>query len=388
MCFVFVDESGNWGMDLSKSGASSHFVVAAVLVPADRLNALTESVESLRLKHFQRGEMKSSRVGGDDKRRMRILQDLLKLDFYAFVGVTDKARLRRGGGFDYHAPFVKYLSKRVHLAIRDVAPALHFFQDEHGNVDFMVGFREYLLNDARRTLFDEVDMEFANSRSFVLLQLADFIAGTVRRQYEQRRGGNGFDFIRELRPKITLHEWPWVNIPDKVDLPSIGKSPFDLPVTQAAVQLAQRYINANAQREDPLVHDRCTFLSYLLCELQFGRPSQFVPTHKVLAHVNALRDKPISNVQLRPQVVAPLRDAGLLIVSSSQGYKLPTSVTDLCEFVNHSMGMVRPMLQRLATCRDQVRLATNGELDLVDRDEYQLLQGLLALLEEVRTDSP
>ncbi len=326
--------------------------------------------------------MKSVKVGGDDQRRMRVLQSLLKFDFLALVGVTDKARLRRGTGFEFHGSFVKFFSDRVHKELKNIFSALHIIQDEHGDADFMAGFRDYILRDAPHTLFDEVDAEFGDSRSFVLLQLADFIAGTVRRQYERRGGGSGLNFIRELRPKLILQEWPWVNEPSQVDVASARATPFDAPVAATAVHLARAYVDRQGKSDDPMMTRRCAFLSFLLCELQFGRPFSFVLTPSILKHLNRLDGRPINKFELRSSVVAPLRDAGVLIASSNQGgYKLPTSVADLCEFVNHGLGIVKPLLDRLATCREQVRLATDGKLDLVDRDEYRLLQRLLAAAE-------
>ena len=60
--YAFVDEAGDTGLDFNKSGTSSHFIVTAVIVDEPGLEQVTAEVDSVRSKHFQTGEMKSSRV--------------------------------------------------------------------------------------------------------------------------------------------------------------------------------------------------------------------------------------------------------------------------------------------------------------------------------------
>ena len=62
------------------------------------------------------------------------------------------------------------------------------------------------------------------------------------------------------------------------------------------------------------------------------------------------------------KVIAQLRDAGVLIASSSRGYKLPASESDLYDFVTHSNAIIEPMLSRVKRFRDQINTATTGEI--------------------------
>jgi len=91
--YAFVDEAGDTGLDLDKSGTSSHFVLTAVVVDEPRLTDVMSDVEAVSKKHFQAGEMKSSGVGGQDHRRIRILHDLCSADFHLLALVVHKRRL-------------------------------------------------------------------------------------------------------------------------------------------------------------------------------------------------------------------------------------------------------------------------------------------------------
>ncbi|WP_141554337.1 hypothetical protein [Virgibacillus ndiopensis] len=77
---------------------------------------------------------------------------------------------------------------------------------------------------------------------------------------------------------------------------------------------------------------------------------------------------------LRSNIVAPLRDKGLLIASSEKGYKLLVPQDDLEEYVNFSSLKIIPMLNRLERCREQILLAVKKELDIMDYTKYEQLK--------------
>ncbi|MCI0548993.1 MAG: hypothetical protein L0027_17145 [Candidatus Rokubacteria bacterium] len=74
------------------------------------------------------------------------------------------------------------------------------------------------------------------------------------------------------------------------------------------------------------------------------------------------------------KVIAPLRDAGVLVVASDKGYKLPVCMAEVLVHMDNTCGKVRPMVGRLAKFREAVKLATDGTLDLFNRDEYAFLR--------------
>ena len=73
-------------------------------------------------------------------------------------------------------------------------------------------------------------------------------------------------------------------------------------------------------------------------------------------------------------MIVQLRDAGVLIASSSRGYKLPASLGDLYDFVSHSNTIIAPMLSRLKRFRDQVHVDTSGKIDILEHEEFALIR--------------
>ena len=76
-------------------------------------------------------------------------------------------------------------------------------------------------------------------------------------------------------------------------------------------------------------------------------------------------------------LVGSLRDKGILIVSSREGYKIPTSYDEIKKYVNHGNSIVIPLLKRIELCRNSLLLATNNSLDILDDPKYEVLKEII-----------
>ena len=97
---AYIDEFGNNGLNFENEGVSNSFIVTAILVSESNLKKLESELEIIRKTNFQTGEIKSSKVGSDDTRRLRIISELNSLDYHIFSIVIDKRELK-GEGFQY-----------------------------------------------------------------------------------------------------------------------------------------------------------------------------------------------------------------------------------------------------------------------------------------------
>lgn len=103
---VFLDESGAYGFDFTKANCSSHFIIVAALVNESQLNAVTDSMENIRKKYFQKGEIKSKNIRDKQyKRRIRILRDILALPINFALLVVDKKRIYEDSYLQYFGYF-------------------------------------------------------------------------------------------------------------------------------------------------------------------------------------------------------------------------------------------------------------------------------------------
>ena len=70
--YAFIDESGNSDLNTAKSGASNLFICTAVIIKENNLSEIEECIKKLQASGGQ--ELKSSKIGGDHGRRIKILQ--------------------------------------------------------------------------------------------------------------------------------------------------------------------------------------------------------------------------------------------------------------------------------------------------------------------------
>ena len=135
--YAFVDESGNSDLDTTKGGSSGFFIVCSILVAEKDLDAAYAQAEELRKRHFQTGEIKSSKLKlKDSDRRAWILNELAELPFKLYFTVVDKSRIHKDGGLRIKTSFIKYVNGLLYERLFRAYPDLQMIVDEHGGQEF------------------------------------------------------------------------------------------------------------------------------------------------------------------------------------------------------------------------------------------------------------
>ena len=372
---AYIDENGNFGFKFNKQGVSSHFIITAIITDEDKKESLKNNVEKIRKQHFQTGEMKSSGVSKNDNRRLRILKDLKDLDFHILSIVVDKRKLFTDGGLKYKKSFYKFLNNLLYNELYSTFDDIEIISDEHGSQEFMNSFKRYVRNKHTPNLFQKYNFEFSKSHNNVLIQLADFICGTIGRKFQENKKTDKFkEFYKQIKNKIlTIKEWP--NNYEKyfVEVKEIDRNKYNRIIARISVDLVEKFIKNNRTTKDQVKKDQITFLNYLLLNLKHMQ-NKYISSNELIKNIRPLDNDNITKHHLRTNIVAKLRDKGLLIVSSNKGYKLPTSESDLYDFVNQSNMIIKPMLFRLKKARQKIKIATKNELDILDKNEYKDLK--------------
>lgn len=361
---AFIDEFGDNGLDFTKSGTSIHFIVSAVIVEEDKLKEIEAQVEGIRSKYFQLGEMKSKSVGINDDRRIKILHSLMEIDFHFFSIVVDKRRLKTKG-FEYKQSFYKHLHTRLDSELFRLFPNIKIVADEHGHDKFKQEFIDYVKKRHVRDLFNQ-NFILSNSKSSPLIQLADIISGTLARCFEPSKISNEKDkFFSILKPKtLEIREWPYSYSEYRFDKNDFVE--FNEVVAESGIRLATDFITKHEDSNSQILIDQISCLKYLVFYLQNIDSSKYVPTNILIDNINLYRTEKISMHYFRSKVIAKLRDYGLLISSSSKGYKIPINNKDLFDFVYHTNSYIEPMIDRLLKYRNIVKTITKNEVDIID----------------------
>jgi hypothetical protein len=372
--YAFINEFGHYGFDFEQPETSTHFIIVSILVKGSDKEILEQEVERIKLKHLQKSEV-------DDNLRMEILKDLKDLPFKVYAYVIDKRKIREDSGVTYEKTFIKFFNRKIFDDLFRTFGTLDLVADENGSKEFMQEFIVYVKQRCIPDLFNFSTFGFNNSQSQILLELSEFIAGTIAKGYDGKHHSKQYpSFYKLLKNKIiTINLWPhdykhylYDYHFEKTD------SETDQIIIKQAVNLAYQYIEEHRKSEEEDERVRIDLLKFLLFNLK-ENPDEYVYTEEILDNLNAIRINKIKQHYFRSNIVSKLRDQGLLIASSNKGYKLPVCLNDLYDFVNLSSLTIHPMIQRVAKCRDQILLATNREIDILEKSEYEYLKRMIEM---------
>lgn len=374
---AYIDEFGDSSFNFEKPDVSSHFIVTAVVIDQDLESSLEQEIEIIRSKYFQTGEMKSSKVGDNDERRLLILNELSKINFKIYAVVVNKQNLY-GQGFRYKQSFYKKLHSLVDRELYKLFPNLQVTADEHGSKEFMDGFITYINKNHIPDLFNQSGFRFIKSHSSVLVQLADFISGTFGRCFDNKKKSPFKDtFLKTLKSNILdIFEWPYDRTSITFDS-SRSDNQHDQIITELSVNLARQFITQKEGSKVPIDIDQSNCLKFLLFYFLQINSKNYISTFEIKNHIDVGRLHPMSIHYFRSKVIAKLRDQGVLISSSPAGYKLPSSEKDLYEFVNQSNTTIAPMIDRISRCRDRIKIVTKNQLDILNKQEYYVLKRMI-----------
>lgn len=374
--YAFTDEYGAFGWDFKKNGVSTHFIITAIIVKDQDVQLLRNEMEKVRLKHFQTGEIKSSKIGAKHHRRLKILNDIKELPFSIFPVVIDKRDCQRMPGLRFKPSFYKFMNNILHKELRKAFPNLTIVADEIGGSDYMMSFVKYVKDHQELPdLFGNTEFGFEASNKDVIIQLADLISGTLSYSYDVSKKDNSApNYLKILENKIIRV----MIYPQKFETYIINNcaiaEDYDEHIATLCFNQAVLFLTKNKNTDDDDIKAQMVVLDYLLFRFMNNDTRGYIPTKELKKQLSYMDYNDISTSTFRLKIICKLRDHGVIIASSPKGYKIPSKESELYDFVNHGASIVIPMLERLKKCRDLVKLSTANELDLFAHDEYTALR--------------
>lgn len=381
---AYIDESGNHDLDTAKSGASSYFIVSAIIVDADKNSQFVSDANRIREKHFQSSEMKSSKVRAKDdhKRRIKILDDILSLDFTFYALAVDKSEIYKGSGYQYKKSFVKNLNGKVYGSLFQHYADIRVLADETGDEEFSKSMKAYVENNHVPDLFFESTFDLVPSNEFVGIQIADFVAGTLAQVYEGKSGVALREKYLELikAKSVGVDEWPIRYSPKHNADTHLDQ--FDTVIMEYAFNQAALFLEKNRNNHDDESKMQVCALDFLLFQSHWNNALDYVPTHAIMSHLRESGYGKVSEQILRSSVIAKLRDADVLIASSNKGYKIPREFKDMYDFAVKVDSQVVPQLRRLNKARKSILMATSNELDILKGPDFPNLVAFIDSMQE------
>jgi hypothetical protein len=363
---VFVDEFGDPQLDTSKPGVSSTYIVAALCVRQRALQRVASEAEAVRKRFFQTGEMKSSAIGAKDGRRLHVIRDLSKLDAFVIAFCARKSEIKGGTGLAFKKSFIKFFANTLYSRVIRCANDLEIVIDKHGSEQFQAELKSYRENRHGHDLFSSTRFDFEDSKSNVLLQVADVFAGSLARIYDAGKLSELSGELKDLlRDRVSVTLWPSGREDSSLStMEHISED--DESIRQYCVQRAEEYLVAASRLPDDRDDlARSIFLDALIAHHTLGESGSFLSTQILKREISAQLGEPISDHRFRSAIVAKVRDADVIISSCAKGYRIPTCVKDVREFASFSNSLIPPMVARLAKARKGIREATLGRVDIL-----------------------
>lgn len=384
---AYVDSSGNHDLNIAAEGASNLYVCAAVIVKDDDISEATSAVIRLQKAFFSGSELKSSGVGGDNARRLKILKAIDTIPFGYHALIVDKAQLDRDSGLKFKTSFFKLLNRMFYELLLRGTRYLTIVADQHGSTSFMESFERYLKNKVLPTLFSEWTHRFDDSKKSPLLQLADIIAGSLSWCYDNEKNCNEYReaFLSALYGKQLGTEcWPKRSYPLK-ETPPASSEEWDQLINKICENAVISFIDKYSESVDANRQMQVAILRHMLFfSEQEPSDAKAIYSDNLIKHLQRQGFEIKSKRKFGHSVIGPLRDEGVVIAGDSKGYRLATSTKDVDRYITHDRSILEPMLGRLIQAQSLLKTGTANCFDMLDREEYTVIKELARTFSQIR----
>lgn len=378
---IFIDESGNAHLDLSKEKTPSHFVYTAVIIKDDNLPVAKELRNHISQKLNKGAPLKSSKLGNDDKgfeKRLKYLSEFLKLEFIIVCLVVDKSMLDdKKGGLRFHDIFIKFFNKIFLTPVLQNYESVNIYADAHGWPEFQESLRTYinkkvfsptLFEKQRRYTYSIVEDKIEEP----LIQYADVIAGSLGKIYCSTfldpRADQIFDILHN---RLIVDFFPYEKLNYFIPIYN-DFGVYDEVISKISLEGALNKIEDKGKLSD----DAIIVLKYLILIYKTS-PRRMVEVGELIQRMRFYY--PNFTKQNLRTCIQNLRDEGVLIASiqGKKGYKIPSSAKDILGFYNRYLNSIVPMIDRIEKCDRKLKL---NDIDLISENpDFSIIPFLLKL---------
>lgn len=174
---------------------------------------------------------------------------------------------------------------------------------------------------------------------------------------------------RVLAPKLQLRSWPYS---EDMAQELYSEQEFDNQIEAYALNTAQNFLGRpdNEEEECEIQYIRRLVVQELIL-LLLAEPNKSLKAWQ-------LRDKlglEMKGQAFKMSVMARIRDEGVLLFASHNGYKLAATESDVQDYLNHTLATVTPWLHRIRSAMEHIGVATQqGYKPLATDPKYQIFE--------------
>lgn len=383
---AYIDESGN--ENLAGTEADSYFIISAIIQKAHHIEIPMRSLETIRTKYFQTGEMKSLKIANNHFKRKNILDDINHAGIKHATLIINKSSIDPASGLQYKKSFRKFLPAKIYKLLFSAYEDIRIISDEHGGHVFMQSVKDYV-SKKEISLFEHQEFSFASSQEEIFIQAADIISGSWRKILDPSIDADTKSLLKKVLLKNSLLFQVWPPEYNHYSLDVSGDNVDDEIIRSYCLRQVVNFQRDNQHRVFENSKDaadtalRMDVIDYLYNQCVVHENEDFIIAKKIIIYLKNIGYEKIGNRKLSNIVFSYLRDHGVIVSSGNKGYKIPTSVKDILEYVIATDEKTIPMIRRLHQAREQIALASKGSLDIIGIAQKDALNRLAKLLSEI-----
>ena len=206
---VFIDEAGDTGRKTEK-GSSKFFIISLILFEDNEEALACDQRINLLRRELKLPDNFEFHFTHNSKRvKQEFLKAIQPYHFIYFSVVIDKDPKKLWGpGFATKESFYKYACQMVFTNAKQYLENATVILDKSGNPDFRNRLAKYLRNKVKtenKRIIKKIKQQKSHSNN--LLQLADYISGTVNKKIQNKKDWPLY--YRFVAPKeIWVQKWP------------------------------------------------------------------------------------------------------------------------------------------------------------------------------------
>lgn len=205
---IFIDESWDSWFKFSKWSSEFFTISLVVFNDNDEAIACDKAIEQLR-NQLNKGNYEFHFWDNSDTVKEKFFQTVLPFNFYYYGFVLNKKNIY-GQWFKDKNSFYKVITWYIFENAKDKLDNAKIIIDKSWNSDFRKSLSKYLktkMNDEGKKRIREVKMQESHKNN--LIQLADYVASWINRQYSTNLKRKKKDFIKIINIReMHIQFWP------------------------------------------------------------------------------------------------------------------------------------------------------------------------------------
>lgn len=366
--FAYIDESGDPRFN---EGASERLEYSSIIIDANKENEITNELLFLR-DELNLSEFKSSNVRSE-RRRIQILEAIQNIEF-KFINLSIDKNKVIGEWKSYPKVFYKYTQKILNNELHRLYSDRSVNIDKFGSSKYQKSLKKYLEKEIQLEIDGTVDINISSAKKDILIQIADFIAGTNRKLVSG--DFNQSEKIKNLLNCNKLYILNWPCDYNNFHIESSSNVDDEL-IANCAINIAQNFIDSKKEEEKFKPH--ILILEYLLFQAKFVAPNKYIYSNELVDWLKSNR-LVLNDEDFRKDVIGSLRDNGVVIASSVKGLKIPLTNSELVEYINFTTSRYLTSIQRLKKTYQSLNSCSLEKIEIFNSDNFKIHKDFFDLI--------